>query len=232
MSKKSSKLIEISKMFENINIDFDSLDNKGIDDMITLIKKQKDTRYAPNVRHKMEDVILITLFAVLAKCNEWAEIEAFAQKKEKWLRSILELPNGIPSHDTIQRVISLLNPQTLYSDTINYLINKIDKMTVANEKDILAMDVKTSNGSKRNVGINKDENVVNTMNVYSTNYGVSLIQDYIEEKTNEIPMGPRLLEKLNLENCIVTADALNTQVETINAIINGKADYVLPIKEN
>jgi len=105
-------------------------------------------------------------------------------------------------------------------------------MTVANEKDILAMDVKTSNGSKRNVGINKDENVVNTMNVYSTNYGVSLIQDYIEEKTNEIPIAPRLLEKLNLENCIVTADTLNTQVETINAIINGKADYVLPIKEN
>jgi len=125
-----------------------------------------------------------------------------------------------------------LNPQTLYSDTINYLINKIDKMTVTNEKDILTMDGKTSNGSKRNIGINKDENVVNTMSVYSTNYGVSLIQDYIEEKTNEIPMGPRLLEKLNLENCIVTADALNTQVETINAIINGKADYVLPIKEN
>jgi len=70
------------------------------------------------------------------------------------------------------------------------------------------------------------------MNVYSTNYGVSLIQDYIEEKTNEIPIAPRLLEKLNLENCIVTADTLNTQVETINAIINGKADYVLPIKEN
>ena len=232
MSKKCSKLVEISKMFEDINIDFDKLDSKGIDDMINIIKKQEDTRYAPNVKHKMEDIILITLFAVLAKCNEWTEIEMFAHKKEEWLKKILELPNGIPSHDTIQRVISLLNPQTLYADTINYLITKINKISVSNERDILSMDGKTSNGSKRNIGINEKENVVNTMSVYSTNYGISLIQDYIEDKTNEIPMGPKLLGKLNLEGCVVTADALNTQVDTIKAIIKGKADYVLPVKEN
>lgn len=102
MSKKSSKLIEISKMFEEINIDFDKLSNGGINDMINIIKKQNDTRYAPNVKHKLEDIILITLFAILAKCNEWTEIESFARKKEKWLRKYLELPNGIPSHDTIK----------------------------------------------------------------------------------------------------------------------------------
>ena len=97
MSRKSSKLIEISKMFEEINIEFDKLNNGGIKDMINIIKKQNDTRYAPNVRHKMEDIILITLFAILAKCNEWTEIESFARKKERWLKSYLELPNGIPS---------------------------------------------------------------------------------------------------------------------------------------
>lgn len=232
MSKKSSKLNEIRKIFNDIEIDFNKLDSKGIDDMITIIKKQKDNRYQPNVKHKMEDIILITLFAVLAKCNEWIEIEAFAIKKETWLRKYLELPNGIPSHDTIQRVISILDPQTLYSDTINYLIEKIDSITTSKERDILSMDGKTSNGSTRANGINSTEAKVNTMSVYSTNYGISLIQDYIEEKTNEIPMGPKLLEKLNLKNCIVTSDALNTQVDTIKAIIKGKADYVLPIKEN
>ena len=232
MSKKSSKLNEISEIFEEINIDFNLLDSKGIDDMITIVKKQNDTRYKPNVKHKMEDIILITLFAILAKCDEWTEIEAFARKKEKWLKKYLELPNGIPSHDTIQRVISILNPQSLYIDIINYLIDKINEITTTSERDILSMDGKTSNGSKRNIGKNKDENVVNTMSVYSTNYGISLIQDYIEEKSNEIPMGPKLLEKLNLEGCIVTADALNTQVDTIKAIIKGKADYVLPVKEN
>ena len=232
MSKKSSKLLELSNMFEKINIDFDKLNNKGIKDMINIIKRQDDTRYQPNVRHKIEDIILITLFALLAKCNEWTEIESFAKKKEKWLRKYLELPNGVPSHDTIQRVISILNPSTLYRDAINYLIEKIDYITSTEGKDILSMDGKTSNGSARCTGINKETETVNTMSVYSNNYGISLIQDYISNKTNEIPMGPRLLEQLQLKDCIVTADALNTQVETIKAILKGKADYVLPVKEN
>ena len=232
MSKKCNKLKEIGNMFREINIDFDNLSNEGINDMILIVKKQEDTRYAPNVRHKMEDIVLIVLFAILAKCNEWTEIESFARKKEKWLKKYLELPNGIPSHDTMQRVISLLNPNSLYADTINYLIDKINVLSSSNERDILSMDGKTSNGSKRSDGKNKEEQVVNTMSVYSTNYGISLIQDYISEKTNEIPMGPKLLEKLNLKNCVVTADALNTQVDTIKAILKGKADYVLPAKEN
>ena len=219
-------------MFDEINIDFDELSNDGIKDILTIVKKQNDTRYQPNVKHKIEDIILMTLFAVLAKCNEWTEIESFAKKKEKWLKKYLELPNGIPSHDTIQRVISILNPHTLYSDTINYLINKINLITSNDTRDILCMDGKTSNGSSRSTGINKEEAVVNTMSVYSNNYGFSLIQDYITEKSNEIPMGPKLLEQLQLEDCIVTADALNTQVDTIKAILKGKADYVMPVKEN
>lgn len=233
MSKKRSKLNEISEMFRKMNIKFDELSNKGIQDMIEIVKKQSDTRYAPNVKHKMEDIILITLFAIFAKCNEWKEIESFAKKKERWLRQYLELPNGIPSHDTVQKVISILNPYSLYTDTINYLIKKIDLITKkTKEKDILSMDGKRSNGSKRSTGIDESENVVNTMSVYSNKYGINLIQDYIEEKSNEIPMGKKLLEKLNLKNCVVTADALNTQIDTIKAILKGKADYVLPIKEN
>lgn len=232
MSKKSSKLMEISEMFDKININFNELNNQGINDIITILKRQEDTRYQPNVKHKIEDIIFITLFAVLAKCNEWTEIESFAKKKEKWLKQYLELPNGIPSHDTIQRVISILNPNTLYSDTINYLINKMNQISKSKTKDILSMDGKTSNGSSRNTGINKDEKVINTMSVYSNNYGISLIQDYITEKSNEIPRRPKLLEKLKLEGCVVTADALNTQVETIKAILKGKADYVLSIKGN
>ena len=219
-------------MFDEINIDFDELSNDGIKDILTIVKKQNDTRYQPNVKHKIEDIILMTLFAVLAKCNEWTKIESFAKKKEKWLKKYLELPNGIPSHDTIQRVISILNTHTLYSDTINYLINKINLITSNDTRDILSMDGKTSNGSSRSTGINKEEAVVNTMSVYSNNYGFSLIQDYITEKSNEIPMGPKLLEQLQLEDCIVTADALNTQVDTIKAILKGKADYVMPVKEN
>lgn len=70
------------------------------------------------------------------------------------------------------------------------------------------------------------------MSVYSHNYGVSIIQDYIDGKNNEIPMGPKLLEQLNLKNCIVTSDALNTQKETVKSIIKKHGDYVLALKAN
>lgn len=233
MSKKSSKLKEISEMFKEVNIDFNKLENKGINDMITIIRRQSDERYQPNVKHKLEDIVLITFFGVLAKCNEWTEIESFAKKKEKWLKQYLELPNGIPSHDTIQRVISIINPETLYNDCIKYLIEKIDLITEkTNEKDVLSMDGKVSKGSSRNKENTEEIKPINTMSIYSHNYGVSLIQDYIEEKSNEIPMGPELIKKLNLTNCILTADALNTQKETVTAIKEAHGDYVLALKKN
>lgn len=108
----------------------------------------------------------------------------------------------------------------------------MDQITSNNDRDILSMDGKISNGSSRSKACGKEIKSINTMSVYSNNYGISLIQDYIDEKTNEILMVPKLLEKLNLTGCIVTADALNTQVETVKAILKGKTDYVLPIKEN
>lgn len=85
------------------------------------------------------------------------------EKERKWLKQYLELLNGIPSLDTIQRVISILNPNTLYSDIINYLINKINQICKGKTKDILSIDVKTSNGSSISTGINKNGEVVNTM---------------------------------------------------------------------
>lgn len=235
MSKKSKKLVELAEIFKQINIDFNKLNDRGIKDMITIIKKQEDNRYQPNVKHKIEDVVLITLFAVLAKCNEWTEIESFARKKEKWLKKHLGLKNGIPSHDTIQRVISIINPETLYSDCINYLINKIDLITSNDnnkDKDILSMDGKVSKGSGRNGDNTNEIKPVNTMSIYSHNYGITLVQDYISEKSNEIPMGPNLIKKLDLHNCILTADALNTQKDTATAIKDAHGDYVLALKKN
>ena len=130
-------------------------------------------------------------------------------------------------------MISIINPETLYNDCIKYLIEKIDFITEKNnEKDVLSMDGKVSKGSSRNKENTEEIKPVNTMSIYSHNYGVSLIQDYIEEKSNEIPMGPELIKKLNLTNCILTADALNTQKETVTAIKEAHGDYVLALKKN
>ena len=177
---------------------------------------------------------MITFFAIISKATEWKEIESFAKKEEKWLKKYLELPNGIPSHDTIQRVISILDSKILYENCLKYFIEIVDKYVAKeeNEKDVYSIDGKTTNSSSRSSLTTTKINQLNTMSFYSHNYGVSIIQDYINDKENEIPMGTKLLDQLDLKNCIVTADALNTQKEAVKSIIKKNGDYVLALKGN
>ena len=233
MAKKSKKLEEIRAMFKDIEIDLDAINTKELQNIMIIFKSQNDSRMQGKVKHLMSDIIMISFLAILARCNGWDEIAMFAKSKEKWLKSFLELPNGIPSHDTIQRVISLLNGETLYNGCINFLIEKIDELTAKDEtKDVLSMDGKITKGSSRNKENTEEIKALNTMSIYSHDYGVSLVQDYIKDKSNEIPMGPELIKKLDLTNCILTADALNTQKETVTAIKEAKGDYVLALKKN
>lgn len=220
-------------MFKDVEIDLESINTNELQSFMIIFKNQNDVRMQGKIKHLMSDIIMISFLAILAKCDGWDEISMFAISKEKWLKSFLELPNGIPSHDTIQRVISLLNPETLYNSCINFLIEKIDDLTKKdNKKDVLSMDGKVTTGSGRNKENSEEIKALNTMSIYSHNYGVSLVQDYIKEKSNEIPMGPELIKKLDLTNCILTADALNTQKETVKAIKEAHGDYVLALKNN
>lgn len=220
-------------MFKDVEIDLESINTNELQSFMIIFKNQNDVRVQGKIKHLMSDIIMISFLAILARCDGWDEISMFAISKEKWLKSFLELPNGIPSHDTIQRVISLLNPETLYNSCINFLIEKIDDLTKKdNKKDVLSMDGKVTTGSGRNKENSEEIKALNTMSIYSHNYGVSLVQDYIEEKSNEIPMGPELIKKLDLTNCILTADALNTQKETVKAIKEAHGDYVLALKNN
>lgn len=220
-------------MFKDVEIDLDLIETNALKNFMIIFKEQNDTRIQGKVKHLMSDIIMIAFLAILARCDGWDEIAMFANSKEKWLSEFLELPNGIPSHDTIQRVISLLNPETLYSSCIKFLIEKIDNLTVEDKtKNVLSMDGKVTIGSSRNKENTEEIKALNTMSIYSHNYGVSLVQDYIADKSNEIPMGPELIKKLDLTNCILTADALNTQKETVSAIKEAKGDYVLALKKN
>lgn len=138
----------------------------------------------------MSDIIMITFFAIISKATEWKEIESFARKKEKWLKKYLELPNGIPSHDTILRVISILDSKILYKNCFKYFIEIVDKYIPKgeNEKDVYSIDGKTANSSSRS----SLTTTKITMSVYSRNYGVSIIQDYIKDKN-------KILEKMVLK---------------------------------
>ena len=233
MAKKSKKLEEIRNMVKELDINYEEVDLSILNNFVKITKKLNDTRVQYKVKHNMSDIVMITLLGILANANTWNEIHCFAKSHETWLKTFLELPSGIPSHDTIQRVITMINPTTLYTSTVKYLINLIDNLTITKEeKDVKSMDGKTINGSSRSELTTDKILPANVMSIYSHDYGMSIIQDFIEEKSNEIPMGPELIKQLNLSDSIITADALNTQKETAKAIIKAKGNYVLALKAN
>ena len=168
MAKKCKKLEEIKTMFKDIEIDLNQIETNELQNFMIIFKDQNDIRMQGKVKHLMSDIIMICFLAIMARCDGWDEIAIFAKSKEKWLSKFLELPNGIPSHDTMQRVISLLNPETLYSSCIKFLIEKIDSLTIKDEtKDVLSMDGKVTKGSSRNKENTEEIKALNTMSIYS-----------------------------------------------------------------
>lgn len=233
MSKKSKKLEEIKNMVKNLDINYDEIDLSVLQNFVTITKKLNDERVQYKVKHNMSDIVIIALLGILANANTWNEIHYFAVSHEKWLKTFLELPSGIPSHDTIQRVVAIINPSILYTSTVKYIINLIDNLSQSTkEKDVKSMDGKTINGSSRSELTTEKVLPTNVMSIYSHDYGMCIVQDFIGEKTNEIPMGPELIKQLNLSDSIITADALNTQKETVKAIVKAKGEYVLALKAN
>lgn len=148
----------------------------------------------------MSNIVIITLLRLLANANTWNEIHCFVISHEAWLKSFLELPSGIPSHDTIQRVIAIINPSPLYTSTIKYLINLIDNLSKSSKgKDVKSMDGKAINGSSRSELTIDKILPTNVMSIYSHDYEMSIIQDFIEEKSNEIPMRARINKAIKLK---------------------------------
>jgi predicted transposase YbfD/YdcC len=185
---------------------------------------------------------MITLIGVMSNANEWAEISEFAEAKEDWLRSFLVLPNGIPSHDTIQRVMSSIDGAVLYSLCMQFLVRRIDILAdTARRKrgeaasefpEIIAVDGKTSRGSKRNKTDRAAAKAIHTVSAYSTDRGLGLSEMVADGKSNEIPAVRDLIDITNIKGCIVTWDAMNTQKETVRAVIAKKGEYVGALKAN
>ncbi len=241
MAKKSTKLQALNEIFEEHEID--PMKIAGNDTLIQELKKHADTvidyRKEAYVKHLLVDVIMITFFAILGNANEWGEIESFAKKKEVWLRQYLELPYGIPTDDTFRLIISNIDTSHFFHVTTQMLLTIVDELISMGkkedaiyEKSILAVDGKESRGSKRKTGVNGEVKALQTLNVYSDDYGICVGQEFIESKTNEIPAAQKLLGLMDLNNMIVTADAMNCQKETVATIVKKKGDYVLALKGN
>lgn len=195
-------------------------------DLLNKLENITDPRQQHKVKHSIKDIVSIVLFASLANANEWTEIEDFAVEHETFLKQYLELPNGVPSHDTLSRVIGCINPevlQNLYLEWNEYLTQGEGEKL----KKILNIDGKTMRGSG-----NKNQKALHVISVWCEEDGVSLGQKAVEEKSNEIKAIPELLQTLNIKGHIITIDAMGTQVKIAEQIIKQKGSYVLAVKGN
>ena len=187
--------------------------------------KVTDPRMDRTKEHKLIDMIAIAICAVICGAEGWTDIENFGNSKLTWLKTFLELPNGIPSHDTFGRVFSLIDAgqfQLAFYEWV-WAVNEIIGGQIIN------IDGKCLRGSDdQPLG----KRAIYMVSAWAAENELVLGQRKVDEKSNEITAIPELLKLLAISGCIVTIDAMGTQTNIAKSIVEGQADYVLSVKEN
>jgi predicted transposase YbfD/YdcC len=180
---------------------------------------------ADNVSHRLLDVIVIAICAVICGADTWVEVETFGNAKQGWLSRFLELPHGIPSHDTFGRVFGLLDADAFRDCFVDWVEAISDLM----DGEVIAIDGKTLRRSYDGT-IGKD--AIELVGAWASDNRLVLGHEKVDDESNEITAIPPLLDLLALTGCIVTVDAIGCQTTIAEKIIDANADYVLTVKEN
>ena len=185
----------------------------------------QDPRIERSKRHKLIDIIIIAICAVICGADDWVAIERFGQAKLEWFQTFLELPNGIPSHDTFGRVFAMLNPEQFQHSFLNW----VQALVEVSLGQIIAIDGKMLRHSfDRSLG----KAAIYMVSAWASVNRLVLAQLKVDEKSNEITAIPELLKLLVLKGCIVTIDAMGCQTEIVELVIEQEADYVISLKGN
>jgi len=184
-----------------------------------------DPRVVGRCDHKLLDIIIIAVCAVLSGAETWAEVEVFGEVKYEWLKQFLDLPNGIPSHDTFRRVFSLLDAQAFQERFMQW----VEQTFSVKRGQVMAVDGKSA---RRSYDRLNGTDALHLVGAWATANGLALGQRKVEEGENEIVAIPALLAQLYLKGCIVTLDAIGCQQEIAQQIVDQQAEYVLALKAN
>lgn len=184
-----------------------------------------DPRINRRKLHLLEDIVLLTLIAVICGCESWETIEEFGKNKKEFLQKYLTLSNGIPSHDTIERLFKRLDSK-VFSEV---LISWGDLLRNRGIGDIVSIDGKTVRGSKDKVN---GKYAIHLVSAWCNKNRLVLGQVKTACKANEIEAVKELLCLLDLEGAVVTADAMSCQKEIVRQIVEKKADYIIAVKDN
>lgn len=192
--------------------------------MLSFFEDLTDPRVDRTKLHSLKDIIGITICAVISGCDDWEEIELYGQQKSDWLKQFLELPNGIPSHDTFNRVFAALDPQELQHCFISW-VQSIAQITNGR---VVSIDGKRLCNS----GVDGKKGFIHMVSGWCNASNMVLGQVKTDEKSNEITAIPALLDLLMLEGAIISIDAMGCQQEIAEKIVDHNANYVLAVKEN
>ncbi|MFV0342367.1 MAG: ISAs1 family transposase [Anaerocolumna sp.] len=194
---------------------------KTLEECIGLIE---DPRADYNKRHNFLDIMTVAILAVISGADTWDDIEDFGIAKKEWLASFLELPNGIPSHDTFNRIFSMIKPEQFHEAFIEWVKAITEKV-----EGVVAIDGKTV---RRSLDDAKGKCAIHVVSAWAASNNLVLGQYKVDEKSNEITAIPELLKQLEIKGCIVTIDAMGTQTKIAETIVGCEADYILQVKEN
>ena len=193
----------------------------------------EDPRIERSKRHQLLDIVAIAICAVICDADSWVYVEMFGKSKEEWFRTFLDLPHGIPSHDTFGNVFSRLDPERFQQCSMEWT----QAVAALLPGEVVAIDGKpvlseTEGTVRRSHDKRAGKQAIHLVSAWASANTMTLGQVKTEEKSNEIAAIPRLLEMLDLSGCIVTIDAMGCQREIAQKIVDRGADYLLAVKEN
>jgi len=177
-----------------------------------------------NKQHEFVDILVIALCGMLSAADDWVSIAEYGEAKKDWFAQFLSLPNGIPSHDTFNRVFSKLDPEQFMDCFLKWITSIRSVMS----KEVIAVDGKTLRRSHD--GDHKA--AIHMVSAWATESNLVLGQVKTAEKSNEITAIPELLEALALKKSLVTIDAMGCQKSIAEAIVDKEGDYLLAVKDN
>ena len=196
---------------------------------ISLLKSHFEGLDDPRVQHSIDhlliDIVMITICAVICGAESWVEVENYGKAKQSWLERFLELPHGIPSHDTIERLFVRLHPEQLQESFLRW-VNAAFELS---QGQLISLDGKTLRGSYERGG---KRGMIHMISAWASENRIVLAQRKVDEKSNEITAIPELLKVLDLEGAVVSIDAMGCQTAIAEQIVTQQGDYVLALKGN
>jgi predicted transposase YbfD/YdcC len=184
----------------------------------------KDPR-RPNTRHLLHDIILIALCALISGADSWTQVAEYGRSKLGWFKEFLELPHGIPSHDTFGRLFARLEPKGFH----DFFTRWVRELSASLQGKTIAIDGKTLRGSHDRA---QGRAAIHLVSAWVADIRLVLGQLKTADKSNEITAIPELIKTLDLQGATVTLDAMGCQKKIAQTIIAAQADYVIQVKDN